>query len=184
MKSGLIIKTTAELKEDKFFYSWLEDGVPAQVEKRNVRTIKYFSMKVSGTPPKTQKVTAAQRRLTGKPIHYERDGQLYLKCRHIDDKGRSQEGGGALNYVREIQVGSVADGYRQLKLVLRSETPGSIINLKFYNRRGKLVARADADIKTSKKKNQTSDPMITLDASLDMKALGLIEVSSEKAGDE
>jgi len=102
MEDGTVVKTAADIRETPWFYYWDEENVEVRFAKNRVRSIGYFSMRVEGRRPPKSYRKAVQRRISGHPVIYSRDGARYLKVRHISPSGRPTEGLPIADYVAEI----------------------------------------------------------------------------------
>ncbi len=183
--NGTVIKTAAELHEDQYSYTWVEDGLTIAIEKFRVKSIRHFSMRVKGRIPHKTYKTAAQRRISGKPITYRWEGATYLKCRHVDRRGRAAEGGVALNVVKELRIAGRDETGLMLLTTFSKITAKTRIIFRFYDMKGKIIHEAFADmdrVSGSRKKRQRKNAgtYSFTTPSLDPESLGLIEVTSTK----
>ena len=181
LDTGVVIMTAQEVKEDRFTYSWREDGEFLSFEKRNVKSVKYFSWPVRGIKPKKSTKTAVQRRISGDPVAYDVKGVTYLKVRHVDDRGRSTEGRVFNNLVRELrEVSSQPDGESVMALKMINVKDQADLELRFYNKKGKLLYKAFVDLGTvtrsrKDRKAEVLHHQFELPESLDIESLGLVE---------
>ena len=176
--NGTIIKTASSLKEDLYFYSWEEGSVTVNIEKNQVKTIRFFSMRIPGKAPKKKSKTYAQRRLTGKPAAFSRNGDLYLRYRHVDRSGRSAEGNKIPNRVREIAVENQGEpGFRILVVNFVETTPETNAVFRFYNLEGKRLYETVLSIEPQKKREKKARPYrIKIPEGVPLKKIGLVEV--------
>ena len=180
MRDGSIIKTISDLREDRFFYTWEEEGTTVSVEKKKVRSIRYFSMLVKGPAPRKKTKTALQRRISGQPIAYQRDGATYLKVMHVDARGRSADGTPVPNRVKELFQSGHTDTDHEMAVDFQKSEAGTLARFRFYSLRGKLLFQTVITIdKSSGKKKKIVQYPFTIPNSIDLKKLGLVEVFSE-----
>lgn len=183
MRDGTIIKTSAEVIEDRLFYSWNEDGYNVTLEKARVKSIRYFAVRVPGRKPYQKSKNATQRRISGQTVAFEVEGQARLKCRHVDLKGRSTEGiGTTLNLVAYLgEIEQSVDG-RVMEVSFTKTTPASTAIFKFYDLKGALLFSGSLDIPAGKGrgKTQTQNLNLVVPNELDLFQVGLVEVISEK----
>jgi len=181
LDTGVVIMTAEEVKEDRFTYSWREDGEYLSFEKRNVKSVKYFSWPVRGIKPKKSRKTAVQRRISGDPITYDVKGVTYMKVRHVDARGRSTEGRVFNNLVKELkEVSQNADGETVMALKMINVKEQADLELRFYNLEGKLLYKAFVDLEKvdrSRKDRKANElhHQFSLPESLEMASLGLVE---------
>lgn len=186
LDTGVIIMTAEAVKEDRFTYSWREEGEFISFEKRNVKSVKYFSWPVMGIKPKKVSKTAVQRRIKGDPVAYKVKGVSYLKVRHVDARGRSTEGRVFNNLVKELrEVAKTPDNESVMALKIVNVNEKSDLELRFYNTKGKLLYKTFLDlgsVKRSKKerKEQVLHHQFQLPDSLEFEALGLVEAMFTK----
>ena len=195
MDNGTIIKTTANVIEDRLFYSWNEDGYNVTLAKERIVSLRYFSVRVKGRQPYAKSKTVSQRRLSGRPIAYEAGGKVFLKCRHVNGKGRSVEGTPlALNIVTNMtELQNNVDG-KVMEVNFQKTTPGSRASFRFYDLKGKRLSTSYLNIPAGKgkkkgkkrKKGKKSEPQkmtLTVPGEFDLFKVGLVEVVSEKGGE-
>lgn len=181
LTSGVVIMTAEEVKEDRFTYSWREEGEFWSFDKRNVKSVKYFSWVVEGLKPKKETKTAVQRRISGDPIVYETGGQRFLKVRHVDQRGRSTEGRVHLNLVDALwEIPSEAE-QSTLALSMVNVEGEAELELRFYDLKGQLLYKVFVDLDTvsrtrKERKEATLSHQFSLPDAIDLKSLGLVEV--------
>ena len=182
---GTLVKTAEKVSEDRLGYTWREEGVLVVLAKVRVKDVEYFSMKVPGVAPRKKQPTAAQRRLSGLPAAYQVEGRTYLKCRHIDGRGRSTEGFGSRNRVAEIRVTGINEvGRHSLQATFAKVTPASLITFRFYDLRGRLLFQSLLPMETASPVG--GEPFrhhFSLPGHLDLKQIGLVEVVDTKLKD-
>lgn len=187
---GTIIKTAAEVEEDRFTYSWEEDGVRVNLSKTRVRSFTTFSMRVPGRPRALRYRTKVQRRISGRPISYQRGGRTFLKCRHVNEKGLSNEGGAAPNQVREVEWRDAGGAHEnELIAYFVKSTAGSTVSFSFYDTRGVKLYEAFVVVKDSikprkKKKKGLAEARFTVPAELELGLFGLLEVTTRETAPE
>ncbi len=180
---GTIIKTAAEVQEDRFTYSWEEEGMRVNLSKTRVRSVTPFSLKVSGRAKSLAYKNRVQRRISGRPIHYQREGRTFLKCRHVNEKGMSNEGGAAPNQVAEVEwldAGGAAENEAIAYFV--KSTAGSTVSFSFYDLRGvklyETSVRVEGARKPRKKKKALQPVRFTVPVELEPSLFGLLEVAT------
>ena len=180
LRDGTIIKTAAEIVDERLFYRWEEDGMVVSVEKNKVSAIRYFSMRVKGRPPVKHTKTLIQRRISGKPVTYKYKEVRYFKFRHVDDRGRTAEGR-APNQLKQLkQIEGESEGYHTLEAVFAKTVPGTRVSFRFYNLEGRIMAKAFAQIK--EKPEKTEPPYrFSVPNTIDLDKLGLVEVVTIEA---
>lgn len=186
LDNGLVIMTAEEVKEDRFTYSWREEGEFFSYEKRNVKSVKYFSWPVPGVKPKKTTKTAVQRRISGDPVVYKAGGVTFIKVRHVDARGRSTEGrvfNNIIKVLRQAEGGDAGDTLMQLKMV--NFVPHYHLELRFYNRKGALLFKVFQDLESLKRsrkdrKEEVLHHQFLLPDSLDFESLGLVEAMLSK----
>ncbi len=184
LKSGEVYKTLSEVREDRLFYTWQEEGELIAIEKRTVQSLEYFTMRVPGRKPYEASRSQVQRRISGASIVYRRDGDIYLKCRHVDERGRSLEGMGAPNYVKAIkQIPS--DSPERIALVVQfsKTSPDYDVAVRFYNMEGRLLAESfidGASLPRKVRRNELHETRLAIPASVDLGKLGLVEIARRK----
>jgi len=187
LKSGEVYKTAEEVKEDAVFYSWTEEGLGVFIEKRNVQSFEYFTLRVPGPKPRGAVKTRVQRRISGAPVVYRRDGELYLKRLHVDARGKSMEGRGAPNYVKEIKQAASEQAERHALTAYFSKTnPDYDVVFRFYDKRGRLRAEAfvsGEELPKKLRKNRMHEARLAIPAAMALDELGLVEVMSRRAGE-
>lgn len=187
MRNGTTYKTASEITEDKFFYTWKEDGLTISLEKSRVVYFNYFSMKVQGRPPQKKVKTSVQRRLTGESVAYLRDGQTHLRVRHVNLVGKSAEGGGAPCYVGNLAFAEKSDKGNLLRVTYKVQSSDPVTStFTFYNLRGYPICKVNLDVpprpkkKKKKKKDQITWYDLQLPKEVMAKDIGLVEVVSIK----
>ena len=180
LDDGTIIKTSSEVKMERLFYTWFEEGVAVSVSRDHVRTINYFSMRVEGQPPLKIPRSRIQRRLSGKSVLYESNGNRFLKFRHVDGRGRSAEGRSA-NVLKVLQVHDpqANETYRAVSAQFAKTQPGSQVTFRFYNLRGELQTESSLSIDKKKGRGEATYSF-EIPANLDVAQLGLVEVISQR----
>jgi hypothetical protein len=180
LDDGTVIKTSAEVKLERLFYTWVEEGFPVSVSRDNVRSIQYFSMRVEGEPPLKTVRTIVQRRISGRPVLYQSQGKQFLKHRHVDTRGRSAEGR-APNILKTLSVGETAPGsaYRPLEADFSKTMPGTTVTFRFYDLTGKLQCQAFAMIQKKRGKDSMRYSL-QIPTAVAVEGLGLVEVITEQ----
>ena len=183
LHDGSIIKTAAEFEEDPYYYTWFEEGVPVTIEKKRVRSIQYFSMKVAGRPPKKPYKNSVQRRITGRPVGFSRDGRFFLPCRHVYPNGRSAEGANIPNYVKEIEQGQAQNGdLWQLEAQFTKTSPGYEVEFRLYSLKGGLLLKTfcQSDDLAKGKPKKPALFAFFVPSTMDLQQIGLVEVINKK----
>lgn len=182
LRSGLIVKTVAEVKENPLFYTWQEGDAFVTLEKRNVRTVEFFSLQVPGRKPKSFLKGSTRRRISGMPVTFTNSkGDLELKTRHINQRGRSMEGQVVPNHVDRLimQEGS---GGAAFTAILDRSTLGSQLEMRFYDLSGGLEAKAFLDVTDVENRTDLRRQSkqlhweFSLSQAIDVKKIGLVEV--------
>jgi len=179
LKDGTEIRTVAEIRENQLEYVWYEGHVEINLFKRDVASMEYFSMRVKGRRPYKEYKNAAMSRISGRPVAYSRDGQTYLKCRHIDFRGRPAEGRSNASQIKELHVGEPVDGVRTLTAQFARVVKDSLLTIRFYDLKGARLyeTHADADaLAVDDRGRKPATFQFTLPARFDPNQIGLVEV--------
>lgn len=184
LRNGVVIKTVAEIKEDRLFYRWQEGDAFLSIEKRNVRTVEFFTLRVPGNRPSSTFRSASRRRISGMPVAYtNQQGDTILKTRHINDRGRSLEGQPMLNRVAELRIAKGADPVFFTAEFDQSKV-GSSVELRFYDLEGNLEAKAFLDVKDIDSRTDLRKEkgkllwQFSLSGGIEVQKIGLVEVLS------
>lgn len=186
LDTGVIIMTSEEVVEDRFTYSWREEGEFISFEKRNVKSVKYFSWPVKGVKPKRTSKTAVQRRIKGDAVVYRVNDVAYLKVRHVDARGRSTEGRVFKNLIKELrEVSAASDDASTMSMKVINVDPQADVELRFFDNKGKLLYKAFVDLAAvERSKKDRKDGVLfhrfELPDSLDINQLGLVEAQISK----
>jgi hypothetical protein len=182
LQNGVIVKTVAEVSENRLFYNWQEGESYISIEKRNVKTVELFSLKVPGRKPRTVFKNTTRRRISGIPVAYEnKKGETLLKTRHVNQRGRSMEGKPVPNRVERLVMDQAAQG-SVFTVEFDKTTANTNVELRFYNLKGDLEAKAFlevADPKTNDKlirNGKTYSWNFGLSDRIQVKKIGLVEV--------
>jgi len=186
LNDGTVIKTAEEISEDRFSYFWKEDDETIVVPKQDIKAINYFSLRVPGRQPKKKFKTLRQRRIPGKKVFFDRDGDTYLRFQHVDSAGRNMEGRMAYNLMQELQVlSSEAEKGIEFKFVIDRIRKGTMVSIDFYNYNGKRMFHAKFDMdgkwaaKAVKRRRPASQTFGTAPG-LTLERIALVEVYSER----
>jgi len=182
MEDGTVVKTAADIRETPWFYYWDEENVEVRFAKNRVRSIGYFSMRVEGRRPPKSYRKAVQRRISGHPVIYSRDGARYLKVRHISPSGRPTEGLPIADYVAEIGVQPKPGAATECAVHMRREQAGSRIGIAFFDLQGKGLFTYFLEIDPAKRRPVKGGHVYTfqLPAAIDVATIGLVEVTPVK----
>ena len=179
--NGTVIKTASPLKEELYFYSWEEGSATVNLEKNQVESIQFFSMRVPGRAPQKKTKTAAQRRLTGKTAAYSHGGRVYFRYRHVDRTGRSAEGKMVPNRVNEMRVENKGEaGFQLIGVRFKEITPNTRAVFRFYNLKGARIYESFLNIPSPVKKQKKQATFhIKLPEGVKPQEIGLIEVITQ-----
>ena len=187
LRNGTVIKTAYEVKEDRFFYSWREEGTYISIEKQKVKSVDYFSVLVPGPAPRIKVQPAIMRRISGASVAYEVRGATMLKCRHVDVRGRSTEGGFTYNRVEHMKVaGEPGQGYRPMEARFSKVTKGTQAKIRIYSLKGELLYQTEFEVdEVSRSRREKREGTMTykfqMPAEIDPQQVGLVEIISRKA---
>lgn len=182
LRSGVIVKTVADVKESSQFYTWQEGTSFITLEKRNVRHVEFFSLRVPGNRPKSTSRSATRRRISGIPVAFtNKQGETEIKTRHINQRGRSVEGQKVPNRVDRLTTKAEAHG-AFYEVAFANYTVGSNVELRFYDLKGNLQAKAFLEVaepngQVHLQKNR--DALVwnfSLSDQINVQKLGLVEV--------
>ncbi len=182
LNDGTVIKTASDLNEDRLFYTWEEEGTTVSIERKKVRSIQYFSMRVKGPAPRKKTKTAVQRRISGLPVAYERKGVTFFKVMHVDARGRNADGSPVPNRVKELFKGGMQGSDHLLSVDFSQTRKDTLARFRFYSQKGQLLCQSFVpvgDPVSKDRKSKTERYNFTVPAAINLEKLGLVEVFSE-----
>ena len=180
LKNGTIVRTAAAIKETQWAYFWDEEGVEVRFAKNLVRSVGFFTMRVEGRRPAKIYKTATRRRISGRPVIYRRQGEQYLKVRHILASGRPAEGLPNGNQVGELGIRPRPDESTECLAYMARLEAGANLSFTFYDLKGnrRFTRYLDLDASQAKKEGKRRFFSFSLPASIEVAEIGLVEVTA------